>query len=82
MKIVTFTDRCGGIGAVYNKGDVGMFPDNVADTIVAAKKGTAKPVPEPEPTAPPETGQKEPETPQNEEKPAENAPETPENGKS
>ncbi|NLG91698.1 hypothetical protein QQM41_03575 [Acetobacter sp. AC2005] len=77
MKIVTFTDRCGGIGAVYNKGDVGMFPDNVADGIVAAKKGTAKPVPEPE-----ETGQKEPETPQNEEKPAENEPETPENGKS
>lgn len=46
MKIVTFTAPCSGIGAVYNKGDVGRFPDSVADAIVAAKKGTAEPVPD------------------------------------
>lgn len=46
MKIVTFTAQCSGVGAVYNKGDIGRFPDNVADAIVAAKKGTAQAVPD------------------------------------
>lgn len=42
MKVVTFTDSCRGIGAVYNKGDVAVFDDATAAAIVAAKRGTAK----------------------------------------
>ncbi|WP_317215814.1 hypothetical protein [Gluconobacter sp. GP1] len=49
MKRVTFTDRCDGIGSVYNKGDVAVFPDAVADAIVAAKKGTAEAMSDPVP---------------------------------
>ncbi|MFT8402356.1 MAG: hypothetical protein ABF932_00575 [Gluconobacter potus] len=45
MKRVTFTARCCGIGSVYNPGDVAVFPDSVADAIVAAKKGTAEDMP-------------------------------------
>ncbi|MFT8918058.1 MAG: hypothetical protein ABF887_00555 [Gluconobacter oxydans] len=45
MKRVTFTARCSGIGSVYNPGDVAVFPDSVADAIVAAKKGTAEDMP-------------------------------------
>ncbi|MCH4024092.1 MAG: hypothetical protein LKH33_06795 [Acetobacter sp.] len=44
MKRVTFTDSCGGIGSVYNRGDVAVFPDAIADAIVASKKGTAVPI--------------------------------------
>lgn len=43
MKTVTFTARCDGIGSVFNPGDVAVFPDDIADTIVEAEKGTAKP---------------------------------------
>lgn len=43
MKKVKFTARCSGIGSVYNAGDTAVFPDNVADAIVSAKKGTAEP---------------------------------------
>lgn len=45
MKRVTFTARCSGVGSVYNPGDVAVFPDGVADDIVAAKKGTAEVIP-------------------------------------
>lgn len=43
MKKVKFTARCSGIGSVYNAGDTAVFPDDVADAIVSAKKGTAEP---------------------------------------
>lgn len=56
MKKVTFTAQCAGIGAVYNKGDVAVFPDGVADAIVAAKKGTAQPVAEKAAPAPKQPG--------------------------
>ncbi|AQS90686.1 hypothetical protein [Gluconobacter albidus] len=45
MKRITFTGRCSGIGSVYNPGDIAVFPDSVADAIVAAKKGTAEAMP-------------------------------------
>ncbi|MBS1041445.1 hypothetical protein JK203_11410 [Gluconobacter cerinus] len=81
MKRVTFTDRCDGIGSVYNKGDVAVFPDGVADAIVAAKKGTAEAMPDlppskvagkkdaVDPPVDPDPGKQDPKT-------------TPENGKS
>lgn len=77
MKRVTFTDRCDGIGSVYNKGDVAVFPDSVADAIVAAKKGTAEAMPDPttakvdgkKDAVDPDPGKDDPKT-------------TPENGKS
>lgn len=49
MKKVKFTARCSGVGSVYNAGDTAVFPDDVADAIVSAKKGTAEPF---EPAAP------------------------------
>lgn len=59
MKKVTFTAQCAGIGAVYNKGDIAVFPDEIADAIVSAKKGTAEDLPAK--TSPPakQTGGKE-----------------------
>ncbi|MFT9398474.1 hypothetical protein [Acetobacter sp.] len=47
MKKVTFTGPCSGIGAVYNKGDVAVFADDIAARIVASELGTAEDMPEP-----------------------------------
>ncbi|ATJ90726.1 hypothetical protein HK16_00435 [Acetobacter senegalensis] len=85
MKKVTFTAHCAGLGAVYNKGDVAVFPDEVADAIVAAKKGTAQPVAEK--TAPaskqPGSGSDKPPVSGKEDGAAgDNKPETSENGTS
>lgn len=43
MKTVTFTASAPGLGTIYNKGDVAVFPDDIADAIVAKKLGTAVP---------------------------------------
>lgn len=81
MKRVTFTDRCDGIGSVYNKGDVAVFPDSVADAIVAAKKGTAEAMSDLEPVK--ASGKKGDVNPPVNPDPGKDDPKTtPENGKS
>lgn len=85
MKKVTFTAHCAGLGAVYNKGDVAVFPDGVADAIVAAKKGTAQPVAEKTAPAPKQTGggsDKPPASGKEDGAAGDNKPETSENGTS
>lgn len=42
MKKVTFTASAPGLGTIYNKGDIAVFPDDIADAIVAKKLGTAE----------------------------------------
>lgn len=52
MKVVTFTGPCGGIGAVYNKGDVAVFDDATAAAIAKAKCGTLADYVPPKPETP------------------------------